>query len=35
MLHDDLITVAWTAACIALSLYAFHRRDVRRASAGH
>jgi ABC-type transport system involved in multi-copper enzyme maturation permease subunit len=34
MLTDDLMTVAWTAACIALSLYAFHRRDVRRAMVG-
>ena len=30
MLHDDLVTVAWTAACIALSLYAFRKWDVRR-----
>ena len=34
MLTDDLITVAWTAVCIALSLHAFRRRDIRRAMAG-
>lgn len=33
MLTDDLMTVAWTTACIALSLYAFHRWDARRSAA--
>jgi hypothetical protein len=31
MLTEDLITVAWTTACIALSLYAFHRWNAGRA----
>ena len=34
MLTDDLISVAWTAACIAVSLLAFRHRDIRRAMAG-
>ena len=35
MLTEDLITVAWTTACIAASLYAFHRWNVGGVSPDH